>query len=228
MERINVDLHTHTCASADCATSPARAIEAARRRGLHRLAITDHNTIAGALAAQALDPEFVIVGEEILTTRGELLAYFVTEFVPPYLSPEETLDRLAAQGAVVSVSHPFDRHRRGAWRREDLLPILDRLDAVEVFNARCFQPAENRAAADFAREHGLSGTAGSDAHSALEIGRAYMSLPEFGTAAEFRAALAAATAHGRLSSPLVHLISRGNTFRHRLGLKPTLAGGRPA
>ncbi|MFQ5612075.1 MAG: PHP domain-containing protein [Anaerolineae bacterium] len=219
---IKVDLHLHTCASKDCATRPADVIQAARRRGLQRIAITDHNSIAGALAAQALDPDFVIAGEEILTTHGELLAYFVTEYVPPHLSPDETLDRLAGQGAVVSVSHPFDPHRNGGWREEALLQIVDRLDAIEVFNARCFRPQDNERALAFARAHGLPGTAGSDAHSALEIGRGYVTLPPFATAQEFRAALPAAEAHGQLSSPWVHLISRFNVFRLRLGLKPTI------
>jgi predicted metal-dependent phosphoesterase TrpH len=223
MDAFKVDLHTHTCASTDSATRPAALVRAARRQGLDRIAITDHNTIAGALAARELDPEFVIVGEEILTTKGELLAYFLTEQVPPHLSPHETLDRLAAQGAVVSVSHPFDRHRQGAWQEEELLEILPRLDAIEVFNARCIYPAENEQAAAFARRHEIAGTAGSDAHAALEIGRAYLTMPPFAGAEEFQAGLARATVHGRLSSAAVHLISRVNSMRHRLGLKPTIS-----
>ncbi len=79
------------------------------------MVVTDHNTIAGARAAQELDPELVIVGEEIKTTRGEILAFFVSEEVPAGLTPQETIARLKDQGAFISVSHPFDIYRGGHW-----------------------------------------------------------------------------------------------------------------
>jgi predicted metal-dependent phosphoesterase TrpH len=87
----------------------------------------------------------VIVGEEILTTQGELLAAFVTEEIPARLSPLETIHRLRAQGAFISVSHPFDGHR--GWQLEALLEIAPLVDAVEVFNARCIFARDNQLAA---------------------------------------------------------------------------------
>jgi predicted metal-dependent phosphoesterase TrpH len=57
----SVDFHTHTSASKDSLTSPERLIRLARRHGLDRVVVTDHNTIAGALAAHVLDPELVIL-----------------------------------------------------------------------------------------------------------------------------------------------------------------------
>jgi len=111
---LRVEFHSHTNASKDSLTHPADLIAAVRRKGIDRLIITDHNTIVGARAAQALDSELVIVGEEIMTTRGEILAAFVTEEVPPHLSPMETIQYLKDQSAFISVSHPFDRLRSGA------------------------------------------------------------------------------------------------------------------
>src|SRR5689334_20598456 len=96
---LRVEFHSHTLASKDSLTPPADLIDAARRKGIDRLIITDHNTIAGARAAQVLDSELVIVGEEIMTTRGEILAAYVIEEVPPHLSPAETILRLKDQGA---------------------------------------------------------------------------------------------------------------------------------
>ena len=64
---IKIDLHMHTCVSKDSAIHPANVVRIAKARGLDRICITDHNSIDGALAAQKIDPEFVIVGEEILT-----------------------------------------------------------------------------------------------------------------------------------------------------------------
>jgi hypothetical protein len=216
-----VDLHLHTCVSKDGVVHPAEVIKIAKRRGLDRICITDHNTLAGALAAQKIDPEFVIVGEEILTEQGEILAFFVSEWVPPHLSPQETLDRLQAQGAVISVSHPFDRHRSG-WTEAMLEAIRPRLDAIEAFNARTIQPKYNERAAAFAAAQGLPVTAGSDAHTAMEIGAAYLEIPAFTTAEEFRANLPQATIHGKLSPAWIHFFSRLNTWRGQFGLKPVI------
>ena len=68
---LRVEFHCHTIASKDSLTRPRDLVDECRRKGIDRVMVTDHNTIAGARAAQALDPELVIVGEEILTTRGD-------------------------------------------------------------------------------------------------------------------------------------------------------------
>jgi predicted metal-dependent phosphoesterase TrpH len=202
------ELHAHTHASGDCLARPRDLVRVARARGLDRLALTDHNTIRGARAAYALDPALIIIGEEIMTTQGELLAYFVQDEVPPGLTPLETIIRLRAQGAAISVSHPFDRHRQGAWREADLAAILPHVDAIEVFNARCIHAADNARALAFAREHGTLGTVGSDAHSLMELGRAVLDAPPAATGAELAAGWRAARAVTRLSSPAIHLTSR--------------------
>jgi predicted metal-dependent phosphoesterase TrpH len=217
-----VDLHMHTCVSKDGVLHPADVIKIARRKGLDRVCITDHNRIEGALLAKQIDPEFVIVGEEILTTHGEILAFFVSEWVPPRLSHQETIDQLEAQGAVISVSHPFDRHRNRPWTEELLETILPRIDAIESFNARAIHAEDNEKARAFAAAHNLPTTAGSDAHTGMEIGAAYLEMPSFTTAQEFRAGLPQATVHGQLSPAWVHLFSSINRWRGRLGLKPDI------
>jgi len=205
---MRVEFHCHTVFSKDSLTSPEQLVATARRRGIDRVVVTDHNTIAGALAAQAIDPERVIVGEEIMTTEGELLAAFVQEEVPPGLSPEETIAPLRAQGAFISVSHPFDRMRSGHWTVESLRRILPLVDAIETFNARCMWPGFNRQAQRFAQAYGVPGTVGSDAHAVFELGRATLDLPPFHDAATLRAALPQARARLRLSAPWVHFTSR--------------------
>ena len=165
-------MHTHTWASRDCLTDPADLIERARAIGLDRVAITDHNTIEGALVAQRLAPDLVIVGEEIKVAEGgELIAYFVQDHVPPGLSLSATIARLREQNAVISVSHPLDRYRSGsALGERTVLAIIDQIDALEVFNARCLSIAENRRAAMLAAQFGKAITAGSDAHTLGELG----------------------------------------------------------
>ena len=203
-----VEFHCHTDASQDSLTRPADLVTAARRAGLDRLIITDHNTIAGARAAQLLDPELVIVGEEIMTTRGEILAAFVTEEIPPFLSPFETLCRLKAQGAFISVSHPFDKLRAGAWQESDLLEILPQVDAIEVYNSRCMFPGFNRAAQAFAEKHDIPGTVGSDAHAAFEVGRSFLELEPFEGPEEMRQVIRRAVPRVKWSPPWFHLTSR--------------------
>src|SRR5512140_2728916 len=128
---LRVEFHCHTMFSKDSLTPPGRLVDACRRKHIDRVIVTDHNTVAGARAAQALDPARVIVGEEIMTTRGEILAAFVRDEIPTGLSPDETIRRLREQGAVISVSHPFDEYRAGGWDKADLLAITPLVDAIE-------------------------------------------------------------------------------------------------
>jgi len=202
-----VDFHVHTCYSGDSLTSLEAVIEACRGRGLDKVAITDHNTIAGALALSEMAPDLVIVGEEIKTKVGEIIAYFLTEEVPKGLPLEEAIARVRQQGGVVGVPHPLDRLRREALGRTHLLSIIEQVDLLEVFNARTVFPADNRRALELAREHGLLATAGSDAHTPGEIGQAYVEMPAFNDRDEFLRSLAEGQIVGRLTSPLIHLVS---------------------
>lgn len=186
---IRVDFHCHTIFSPDSLTTPEKLIATCQRKGLDHIAITDHNTIEGAMHAKELDPERVIIGEEILTTQGELLALFVEEEIPAGLTPQATIDQLREQGAFISVSHPFDIFRKGHWRLEALMEILPQIDAVETFNARCLWPGFNWQAQKFARQHALPGTHGSDSHAAFEIGRGSLLLPPFHDAETLRESL---------------------------------------
>lgn len=214
---IAADFHSHTVYSKDSLTRPADLIRSAHQRGLQRVVVTDHNTIAGALAARQLDPELIIVGEEIKTTHGEILAAYVTEEIPGGLSARDTIKRLRDQGAFISVSHPFDI-RSGAWTLEDLEEIAPLVDAVEVFNARCIKPDANKLADRFAQEHGLPGTVGSDAHAAFELGAARLDLPEFTTSDELRNVICQATPRGHLSPFWVHFFSRFARLRKELAV----------
>lgn len=225
MTRINVDLHSHTLWSKDCLTSFEHILRLCDERGIDRIAITDHNTAEGALALHKLAPERVIVGEEIMTTRGELLAYFVRETVPPGLSPQETIRRLRDQGAAISVSHPFDRLRKGAWQTADLLEIMNDVDAIEIFNARCMFPQDNGKALAFALQHKLLGTAGSDAHTGPEYGKAMTRLRPFHDADSFIVALRDAEFVKRLSPLHVHFGSKAAKWSKKLGLRPRLWDG---
>lgn len=220
MNLLKVELHCHTHHSKDCILLTEQLLDACIRKGIDRVAITDHNNIEGAFEAATLDPDRVIIGEEIMTTEGELLGYFMKEYVPPDLTPEETISRLRAQGAFISVAHPFDTMRPGSWKKEALLEILGLVDAIEVFNARTWSAAANNLAAELASSEGLLGTVGSDAHATCELGRAVMIIHDLHDAESMRRSLSNAQIRARRSTPLVHLLSRYATFRKALGWKP--------
>jgi predicted metal-dependent phosphoesterase TrpH len=211
-----VDFHVHTSGSHDCGTDPARVLQAARRAGLDAIAVCDHGTVQAALELAAGAPRglLVIVGEEIRTTEGEVIGYFLSETVPPGLTPEGTVERIREQGGVVCVPHPFDRFRRSPLSRVALERIADRVDAIEGLNARNLSRADDAAACRWASARGLPVVAGSDAHTRGEIGRARTGLPPFDSAATLLEALPHARLIGRHSSPAVHVVTAIRKRRH--------------
>ncbi len=214
---VKADLHMHTSFSPDSLMPPARMVQRCVATGLTCIAVTDHNTLRGALEVRRLAPFTVIVGEEIKTSAGELVGLFLREEVPRGLSPEETAQRVHRQGGLVALPHPFDRFRRSvmtAQGREEVRPYVD---IVEVFNARNTLQEANRRAVALAEEWGVLGSAVSDSHTPWELGRTYMELPEFdGTAEGFKAALAQAHLVTRPITPLIHVLTTLTKLRKRL------------
>ncbi|MHB0856851.1 MAG: PHP domain-containing protein [Anaerolineae bacterium] len=206
---ILVDLHVHSRYSADSLTPLSHIADWARRRGLGAIALTDHNTIAGALALAESAQLQVIIGEEIMTRQGEISGLFLQEQIPSDLEPLETVRLIHDQGGVVYVPHPYDGVRKSSLTERALLDILDEVDIVEVLNARVTHAGDNRNAEALANRHGLLCGAGSDAHQGFEIGRAHVCMPAFSDAGSFMASLALGTVRGRMSSPLVHV---GSTY----------------
>jgi len=173
------------------------------------------------VAARESAPEglTVIVGQEVRTTTGDLIALYLEQVIPPGLPPAEAAQRIRDQKGLVGIAHPFDRFRAGAGRRgweADLEALTPLLDFVEVWNARLLVGGGNQQAALFAAQNGLPGVAVSDAHTVLEVGVAYTILEgPLENADDLRAALPGAqllTARGsrvvRMAMPLTKLIQR--------------------
>lgn len=171
-----LDLHCHSADSFDGSVPAARLVELALRRRLTHLAVTDHETLAGAVRARqaGADGLTVIIAQETRTTEGDLIALFVAEPIPAGLSVIETAWRIHEQGGLVGLAHPFDVRRpsvgRGAVRPEQWEQLATLVDYVEVHNGRVLDPAANARAADFARTYGVPPVAVSDAHTEDEIG----------------------------------------------------------
>jgi predicted metal-dependent phosphoesterase TrpH len=217
---LKADLHTHTYFSPDSLTSPEKYVQTCLERSINCVAVTDHNDISGALAIEKLASFKVIIGEEVESSEGEIIGLFLQEEVPAGLSPEETARRIKEQGGLVCIPHPFDRLRGTRLAEAALMRILPQVDIIEALNARTTRRQDNEHAARFAQEHGLAMSAGSDAHSTREMGRACVEMPDFEGPREFLQALGEGRIVGRLSSPLVHLWSRWAWLRRRLGWRP--------
>ena len=180
---MRVDLHLHSNYSHDGQSSLEELVQRCAASGLDRIALTDHNTIEGALDLARLAPELTIVGEEAKTREGEVIGLFITRRLPPYLRPEEVMDLIHDMGGLTYIPHPFDR-RRANFRPERMVELAERIDIIETYNAWC-EPAANQAAARFAADLGTVTATGSDAHAASELGRSWMEMDEYSSPEDF-------------------------------------------
>jgi predicted metal-dependent phosphoesterase TrpH len=180
---LRVDLHLHSHYSHDGQSSLQQLIDRAHECGLDRLALTDHNTIEGALELVRLAPDLAIAGEEAKTREGEVIGLFITGRIPPFLRPEEAMDLIHGMGGLTYVPHPFDPHR-AHFSPQRLVELASRIDIVETYNPWCDVDV-NRVAAYMADELGKVTATGSDSHSAEELGRSWMEMEEYDGVADF-------------------------------------------
>jgi len=210
------DIHAHTNYSGfgnffnvpypESVTPPEVMVDIAAARKLDVLAVTDHNEIMGALKAAAYARKLqkdveVVVGEEITTDDGEVLALYISELIPRDLSAAETVDRIHEQGGLAVVPHPYSYHCPSIGAKLHSLPF----DGVEVLNAAHRDPYVNK----LAQQDGIDGfakTGGSDAHSKWMVGNARTEF-DGTTAGELYAALKnRRTVPAGGPTPLIHCI----------------------
>jgi len=214
---LKADLHVHTCHSKDSTSSLDLIVQHCLEVGINCIAVTDHDNIDGALEIKRIAPFEVIVGEEMMTTHGEIIGLFLSEIIPPHLSPEETVARIKAQGGLVCIPHPFDRFRpHSRLNRNSLEKLMPVIDLIEVFNSRTYLRRDSERAMKYARSHGLPGIVGSDAHVIREIGRSYLELPEFKDAEQFRLALSESRMVMRKTGVLIHFYNVRNRIIKRI------------
>jgi hypothetical protein len=180
---MSIDLHVHTVHSHDASNTLKTLAKLSQKLDVIP-AITDHNTCNAWPEAKKLSSRGFgrfVLGEEIKVYHngklvGELLGLFMNE---PVKSREifSVIDELKEQDALISVAHPFDIFRKPAFYGFRMLEaVVNKVDAIEVFNARSYMARFNSRAEEFAAQHGLARTAGSDAHFPFEFGNAYVRL----------------------------------------------------
>lgn len=171
---LSVELHAHSALSHDGRDPVDLLLEQAAAVGLDALAVTDHDEIDASIEAaeRAADYGLVgIVGMEVTTAAGHVLAFGIDDLIPSGLDFGETLDRIHADDGIAVVPHPFQKTRHGvaAHVSEEALASAD---AIEAYNSRLFTGRANRRAERFALRNGLPTTAGSDAHISEMVGQA--------------------------------------------------------
>lgn len=213
---LRADLHIHTEYSMDCSTPLEKIISRCLETGINCVAIADHGTIEGALKMQSLAPFPVIIAEEILTPHGEIMGMFLKETIPSGLSAPEAISQIKAQDALVCIPHPFDKIRHSGLNSNMIEEMAGQLDVIEVFNARSLIHQPSTKAQMFAEKYGIGQSAGSDAHTLLEIGNACVEMPEFNGKGDFLQALAKGTICGHRTNPLIHFASGWTRLKSKL------------
>jgi predicted metal-dependent phosphoesterase TrpH len=179
--RLKIDLHIHTHHSKDGKNDPEELVRKAIDQGFDVIAVTDHGTTRGALDAEKAaekifreeGKEFiVIVGQEVKTRQGEVLAYGIREDIQEGMDLLKTCQEIKSKGGFLIVPHPFDLMRRGIG--QEINNVREYVDAAEGFNERTLVTRFNDKAMAFLRENAIPVVVGSDAHFKDEFGKTYM------------------------------------------------------
>ena len=169
---LKADFHTHSVASPDGGISAEDYRQLLDGDKLDYIAITDHNRIDFAQQMQQELGDKIIVGEEVMTSQGELIGLFLTKLVEPGKPAHETAQAIRDQGGLVYLPHPFETIRSGV-QAEVLDTMPDLIDIVEVHNGRAVLQNRSSQALTWATLHKKPAAASSDAHGAKGVGRTY-------------------------------------------------------
>ncbi|MCL2890752.1 MAG: PHP domain-containing protein [Methanomassiliicoccaceae archaeon] len=165
---MRADLHIHSTFSKDGLSTVEEIIESARAKGLRCIAISDHNNFDAYDIASECRDIIVVPAEEVSSSEGHILAYGISEYIERGKGVLETIDMIHDAGGIAVAAHPY-RWWSGLGEKN----VVEEFDAVETFNARSTK-GSNGKAFTLAAKMGKPMTAGSDAHSAQNVGDAYI------------------------------------------------------
>lgn len=211
---MKLDAHVHTSFSGFSTIAPFQTIlkesynapelvyKRAKARGMSLVAITDHDTIEGAMTLAKYDD--VIVGEEITAVFPEdnitvhLGVLDITETQHREIQKlrknvRELLPYLKSQDIFTTVNH-LASETAGRLTAAHIAALLPWVDGLEILNGSRL-PTQNRTAAALAEAYGKVGVAGSDSHTFRGIGKTYMQADNAKSKFEFMHALR----HGRIT-----------------------------
>jgi predicted metal-dependent phosphoesterase TrpH len=197
------DLHIHTLASDGTAGVVEILEHVERDTELDIIAITDHERVDAALAGRAIARDRglrveVVVGEEVTTLGGHLLALWIEQPIKPFRSLRSTIAEIHELGGIAIPAHPLVPYplcAQGFVLRR-LLADARRFhpDGIEAFNPTTLGRPWHERVVRFADEHGLAKVGSSDAHALEAVGAGYTTFPGHDGAA-LRAAILDRSTH---------------------------------
>lgn len=178
-----MQLHVHTKYSHDSILSFFLLYMKCLLSKIDYIAITEHNNIDGAIAFKNYckkrgDKVHVIIGEEIMTTEGEIIGLFLNKSIPKGLSPKETINEIKKQNGIIYIPHPYDEKRKKTVLKEIYIKkFRDSIDYIECHNGRNVSLDFSIRQSKIAEKYNLEKIIGSDAHTVFEIGRNIIETP---------------------------------------------------
>ncbi len=187
---MKVDLHIHTNYSPCSNLSLSKLIHICKQKGINYIAITDHNTIAGALQLKRILPSDnkllkIIIGEEITTLDGHIIGLFLKKEISPHMTLEKTISEIKKQGGLVFVPHPFDIFRDSRIGFKKFKKIANQVDIIEIFNGRTIFFWNDKKAKKMSKKYNIISATGSDSHTKWELGRIYTEIENFTSPSDF-------------------------------------------
>lgn len=202
---LKIDLHIHTRNSGDSIIDLNKLDKIIEAKSIDGVAITDHNKYTKPPKSRYI----IIPGIELNTNYGEIIGLFINEKINSknFL---EAVDEIKSQGGLIILPHPYDIFRLNAMKpKPRLYSLLAKiLDGIEVINSRCLISQFNTKARELAIKLEKAMTAGSDAHTPYEVGKAYTQLKGSTSEDVYRAIKRKMTyPAGGKSNPIYRLIS---------------------
>lgn len=212
---IYLETHCHTKYSKDSMLPFSLLYLKCRLCHIDWIAITEHNNIQGAIefkkyCEKKKNKLHVIIGEEIMTTDGEVIGLYLKNEISSGLSCEETMDKIYSQGGIVYIPHPYDEKRAKTVLKEECIRNnRSRIDCIECYNGRNISDRYALKQTEIAEKYGLTSVIGSDAHTVFEIGRNYMIVNCIPDSPEnFKKALENVTFHKKKCIQFCHYITK--------------------
>lgn len=173
---MRVDLHTHSSASPDGGITAAQYQKLVDSDKYAAIAITDHNRIDFALDMRKKLGSTIIVGEEIMTSEGEIIGLFLKKRVEPGQTAAQTIADIRKQSGLVYIPHPFETLRSGLTM-STLDSICKQIDMIEAHNGRAVLQNHSEKTIVWAKRHHVIWAASSDAHGLKGVGKTFASIP---------------------------------------------------
>lgn len=186
---LKMEVHTHTKYSKDSSLNKYFYLLMLKLKGILIVGITDHNEIKGAFEFKEFLEKFnikVIIGEEIFTTKGEIIGLFLKEKIEPFLSPEETIKKIKEQNGIVYIPHPYDKKRyKTVLDFDEIEKNQKNIDIIECHNGRNINLKYSEKQNEIAERFNKLKMVGSDAHIFFELGRNFNLIKDFNNQKEF-------------------------------------------